>query len=93
MRSSRGENTDEVLEKVKPRAKIGKSLLTSSRILKGEFSSLFGNVEFFFLGDRFSTPFAFPLFLRRSCSIARDARRESARSLSLSLILHEYYSL
>jgi hypothetical protein len=87
VRSSRGEkHRDEVLEKVKPR---NQNWTESSHILENferrVFESLFGNeLEFFFLGDRFSTPFAFPLFLRSSCSIARDARRESARSLSLS---------
>ena len=88
MRSSRGENTvDEVLEKVKPRGQNWKEF---SHILENferrVFESLFGNeLEFFFLGeDRFSTPFAFPLFLRKSCSLAEETREERAHDLSLS---------
>jgi len=98
VRSSRGEkhSLDEVLEKVKLR---NQNWTESSHILENFErrvfkESLFGNVEFFFLGDRFSTPFAFPLFLRSSCSLAkRREKRERTISLSLSLILHEYYSV
>ena len=87
MSSSRGENTDEVLAKVKP-TKIGNRLTSTSisRILKREFSRVFlgTNSSSFSWGIAFQHPSRFPYFLG-AVVLSQETREERAHDLSLSL--------
>ena len=76
--------TEEVLEKVKPVRYVHPREL----ILKREFSreSLFGNVEFFFSGDRFSTPSRVsPISSSQEVLVYRERREKRERTITHSL--------
>ena len=74
--------TEEVLEKVKPTYVHPREL-----ILKREFSreSLFRNVEFFFSGDRFSTPSRVsPISSSQEVLVYRERREKRERTITHS---------